>query len=104
MSLNLKNIRRAQRVLFLIWTAIVLGGPIWWGLRLQKRHSYALYASASGGDLDAVRRLAQRPLTSVNWLQELAQDQNATADSRVEAINTLAQKNALDSRSLSLLL
>jgi hypothetical protein len=63
-----------------------------------------LYASARGGDLDAVRRLAQRPLTSVNWLQELAQDQNATADSRVEAINTLAQKNALDSRSLSLLL
>jgi hypothetical protein len=103
-GLNLKNIRRAQLALLLIWTAIALSGPLWWGLRLQKRHSYALYASARGGDLDAVRRLAQRPLTSVNWLQELAQDQNATADSRVEAINTLAQKNALDSRSLSLLL
>jgi hypothetical protein len=38
------------------------------------------------------------------WLQELAQDRNATADSRVEAINALAKKNALDSKSLGLLL
>lgn len=103
-GLNLKNIRRGQLALFLVWTVIALGGPLWWGLRLQKTHSSALYVAASGGDLDAVRRLAQRPLMSVNWLQELAQDQNATADSRVEAINTLAQKNALDSKGLSLLL
>jgi hypothetical protein len=103
-GLNLKNIRRAQIVLFLTWTAIALCGPLWWGLRLQKRHLHALYTSASGGDLDAVRLLAQRPLASVAWLQDLALDQNATADSRVEAINALVKKNALHSEALSILL
>ena len=102
--MNLQRIKAAQLVVFLIWTAIVLCGPLWWGLRIQKRYSSALYTSASGGDLDAVRLLAQRPLMSVAWLQTLAQDPDATADSRVEAINALAQKNALDSTSLSALL
>jgi hypothetical protein len=100
----LKKIRVAQLVLFLVWTVIFLCGLLWWGLRLQKRHSFALYADASGGDLDAVRRLAKRPLTSLDWLRELAQDPHATADSRVEAINILAEKNALNSSNLDLLL
>jgi hypothetical protein len=98
------TIKRAQLVLFLVWTGIALCAPLWWGIRLQRSHSLVLYADASGGDLDAVKQLARRPLTSVAWLEELALDRNAVADARVEAIEALSQKNAVDSKSLRFLL
>lgn len=71
----------------------------------QREEMRALYAFASGGDLDKVKRLSEYPSPeAIQWLEKLAQDWNATSDSRTAAIAALASKPSLNRAALSTLL
>src|SRR5579863_5323674 len=68
---------------------VLLSGWQWW-LSAQQRQMELLYNSAFTGNLESVRRLSTYRLSGgATWLEKLARDRYADADSRVAAIDEL---------------
>jgi hypothetical protein len=79
----------------------------WWIFvhNAERKELKTLYLSAKIGDLNSVQRLAADDSAQAdNWLEVLAQDENAFPDSRVQAIAVLAKKRWLNSNILARLL
>jgi hypothetical protein len=61
--------------------------------------------SGSGGDAESIKMLSRLPSAEATfWLERLAQNSNAFADSRAEAVRALGNKTSIDSGVLSGLL
>lgn len=66
---------------------------------------FALYATAGQGDRASARRLAKYPSPeAMPLIEKLAQDRNAFADGRLEAISILGEKDPIESKTLTPLL
>ena len=95
-----------QIILIIVGFLTSIGGTLWWMTRANRTQKLNdLYASATGGDLDSVRRLNEFSFSYAGpWLQALADNRTAAPDSRVAAIKTLASNAPFDrSRLLPLL-
>lgn len=92
------SLTRFQAVLIAasILTSIVM--ILWWITRANRMEKLStLYTSASGGDLDSVRRLNEFSFLHASpWLEALAHDRTAAPDSRVAAIKALASNTSFE--------
>ncbi|HWY55441.1 MAG TPA: HEAT repeat domain-containing protein [Terriglobales bacterium] len=98
--------RYGTLLMLVLWFVGFLGSLIWYRMDVaQQQELNTLYATASGGYLYSVERLAERKSTKANiYLQNLAQDQNAMSDSRVAAIQFLGSKKSIDPQVFASLL
>jgi len=102
--------KRPELVVLAILVVISLVVSAVWAHRwqahvAQSEEMRALYAFGSGGDLDKVKRLSEYPSPeAIQWLEKLAQQRDATGDSRVAAITALGGKASLNRAVLSRLL
>lgn len=102
--------KRPELVVLAILVVISLGvwgvwAHRWQAKAAQREEMRALYAFGSGGDLDSVQRLSEYPSSeAIAWLERLAVQRDATADSRVAAITALGGKASLNRAVLSPLL
>lgn len=111
-ELNVAEIAMKRPEAIVIAILILVALSVWgvcahhWQAQVAQREEMsALYAFASGGDLENVKRLSEYPSPeAIHWLERLAQDQNAAADSRTAAIAALASKPSLNRAALSTLL
>jgi len=106
----LRNSKRPELAVLAIFLIVSLGAwAVWvqhWKAQVARRDEmYALYALASGGDRDSVRRLAEYPSPeALSLLEKLAQDRSAFPEGRLEAINILGAKPRIDASTLAPLL
>jgi hypothetical protein len=102
--------KRPELVALAILLAVSLAASaVWlhrWSAQSARRDQLnALYATASHGDRDSIRRLAEYPSPeATRFIERLAQDRSAFSDARLEAINVLGTRHSLDSRTLAPLL
>lgn len=87
-----------QIVLIVVGFVASIGGTVWWIARANRTQRLNdLYASASGGDVDSVRRLNEFSFSYAGpWLQVLADNRTAAPDSRVAVIKVLASNAPFD--------
>jgi hypothetical protein len=104
------TLKRTDLRVFAIFVLVSLGAwAVWmhrWQAQVARRDEmYALYATASGGDRESVRRLAEYPSSeAMQLIEKLAQDRNAFPEGRVEAINVLSARPPIHSKTLAPLL
>lgn len=110
MSPTSQILTRSHLIVFVCIVVVSLGVWALWMRRYQAQvatsdQMHALYALASGGDLDSVKRLADYPSPeAVQLIKNLAQDRRALADGRLEAINILANRRPFDPKTIAPLL
>ncbi len=100
MTSTSQKAKRPEVVALAIFVAVSLGA---WAVWMHRRNAQAdlrdqmnaLYAIASGGDRDSIRRLAEYPSPeAMHLIEKLAQDRNAISTARLEAINVLGRKTS----------
>jgi len=110
MTSTSQKAKRPEVVALAIFVAVSLGAwAVWmhrWNAQADLRDQMnALYAIASGGDRDSIRRLAEYPSPeAMHLIEKLAQDRNAISTARLEAINVLGERHPIDSKTLAPLL
>jgi len=104
--MSLFTVNRMKLVMPIIGLLFLLVALVWRQSVVQERNSLRyLYLMASGGDLRSVQQLSQSRSSHAQWLLvTLAQDQGATGDSRVAAIEAMADRLALDTETLGRLI
>ncbi len=100
---QLRQLRRIQVVAVGVGIAAMLLANTWFAVRhLREQENERLFTSASSGDLLSVGELARR--NAVTWLEKVAQNRNAFADSRVAALEALDERASINSDHLAVLL
>jgi hypothetical protein len=95
-------LRTAQRVGVVVCCLLALGFPPWWSYmsaRWTTEMQY-LYGSAAVGDPESVREISSHRIWGTSWLEKLARDRYAFAESRAAAIDELANKSFVNRRRL----
>jgi len=106
MTWNDQTLKGYRLVVLVAFCVVSVAAPFWRAARVSEQNELqALYASSSGGDLDSVKRMASHHSSEgTSWLEKLAQDRNATADSRSLAIAELGKRRFLNTELLAQLL
>jgi hypothetical protein len=97
-----KALNLLRQVVVVLCCLLTLGLPPWllymnerWTTEMQY-----LYGQAIVGDRESVRKMARHRLWGTSWLESLARDRDAFAESRVAAIDELADKRFISRKPL----
>jgi len=106
MAWNDKTLKGYRLVVLVVFVVVSLAAPLWRAAQISERNELqALYLSSSVGDLDSVKRMASHhSAEGTSWLEKLAEDRSAAADSRSQAIAELGQHRFLNTELLAQLL
>jgi hypothetical protein len=96
---NRKSLKYVRTITLILFIGVFAYAPFWYAGRMaQRKELQALYLSASGGDLESVKRLTRlHSSDATEWLETLAEDRNAFAESRAEAVTALGERHLSDS-------
>lgn len=96
---ELKRVKQVGVVLCCLMTLGLPPGLLYMNARWTTEMQY-LYGQAMAGDRESVRKIARHRLWGTSWLESLARNRDAFAESRVTAIDELADKEFISRKPL----
>jgi len=106
MAWNDQTLKGYRLVILVAFCVVSLAAPFWRAARISERNElHELYLSSSVGELDSVKSMASHHSSEgTSWLEKLAQDRSAAAESRSQAIAELGKRRFLNTELLAQLL
>jgi hypothetical protein len=106
MAWNKKTLKVFRVVVLVALCVVSLAASIWRATQMSERNELRdLYFSSLQGNLQSVERMASHhSFEGTSWLEKLAQDRSASADSRSQAIAALGKRRFLNTDLLDQLL
>ncbi len=106
MTWNAPTLRVFRLAVLIAFCVVSLAASFWRAAQISERNELRdLYFSSLKGDLDGVKPMASHhSVEGTSWLEKLAQDRSAIADSRSQAIAALGKRRFLNTKLLAQLL